>query len=180
MASVSAVEVENSKDIAGQKISNNVEILNNKIEIIDNFENNGKIKYIISKDHSKMDVITSDDIKYTVQVIKIKKGYKILIYENGKLKHIRIADKNPIETTAYYLITNQYTTKKQIIPNSFIVVTPRVNIELDLPNYIGHVGDSECLTVTTSGRYSILTTFIHYYVRLPYGVEYVQGGVLPT
>lgn len=72
LASVSAMNVENNKDITVQKVNGNVKILDNKIEIIDNFENNGKVKYGISKDYSKMNVVISDGLS--------SKNYKIRVY----------------------------------------------------------------------------------------------------
>ena len=74
LASVSAVDVGN-KNFDVQKMSNNVKILDNKIEIVDNLGGNAKLKSTISKDYSKMNVVISDGLsskKYKVRVFKFK------------------------------------------------------------------------------------------------------------
>ncbi|ADC69971.1 hypothetical protein MFS40622_1294 [Methanocaldococcus sp. FS406-22] len=176
------------KPVEVEKIDKKVKIYKNKIEI-NNLVGSTKIKSTISKDFSMMNVILSDDKynlkkKYTIKVKKSKKGYIVFVYENNKLKEVKTTNINPIEIAAHRIILLSNSNLSEIQKSSIrsiIPVTPRANIELDLPSYIGHVGDSEYLTVSVEGRYNLLTmVFIGYYVRLPSGVEYTCGGENPT
>ncbi|AEH06420.1 hypothetical protein [Methanothermococcus okinawensis] len=174
---ISGDNIGSHKDISVQKAANNVKILDNKIEIINNFENNGKIEYIISKDYSTMTIkelnVNGNNI-YTLKTVKLKDGYHVSIYKNGVLIHTKITKNNPIEYITYQKLLggNKY------MPNIRTGITPRCNIILELPEPVVNIGAEDYLKVDTNARYNSNDplVFIKYYVILPPGVKYIEDG----
>ena len=178
-ASTSLSEVSKKPVIIG-KVDKRVKILKDKIEIVDKLENGGKIILTTQKDFSKMDVVISDGLsltRYKIYVLKSGNKYKVLLYEDNKLKQSLIMDKNPIK-----IITSNYIYSNIKYKSSWWLPSPETNIDLSLSgNPTGNVGDTDFLTVSVNSEcqepYFVVNA---YYVKLPEGVEYIGGGGNPS